>query len=261
MKNLNIVSILSLIGTSSVHGFLQQFKNGAAATSSPLADEAFAVFDRAFPNRAEPLKESPLLNIGVPKVDIDGTKYGYVIEQNKYVVTLQFVFLNSARRQFDSEVRGKRRTDISETDAKTTFNELSKLYGAENALEMTKALPVCLTFKRTLFAPALKEYANIFGEEEAKAMMCRNPGLLAVKPVEAARATDQTMQASYLIASTRPFGDVLLSTLAALLLIPAVEAVSGVPIRTTFFSAITGANADDVANVMSKVATPIWNQF
>ena len=55
-------------------------------------------------------------------------------------------------------------------------------------------------------------------------MICRNPGLLAVRPEEAARSTE-TMSASYLIAATRPIGPVALPTLAALLLVPTVEAL------------------------------------
>ena len=126
---------------------------------------------------------------------------------------------------------------------------------------MAKALPVCLTFDKTQFAGALKEYTAIFGEEEAKAMVCRNPGLLAVKAVEAAKATDQTMQASYAIAATRPFGAVLLPTLGALLLVPALESISGIPIRIAVFAAITGASTDDALSILTKLATPIWQQF
>ena len=88
------------------------------------------------------------------------------------------------------------------------------------------------------FAPCLKAYIEIFGEEEAKAMVTRNPGLLALTPKEAAGADDTTMRASYVIGATAPYGDVLLPGILALLLVPAFESVSGIPIRATLFSAI-----------------------
>lgn len=91
------------------------------------------------------------------------------------------------------------------------------------------------------FVPSLKEYIQIFGEEEAKSMICKNPGLLAVRPAEAARSTNQTMQASYLIAATRSIGAVALPALALLLLIPTMESITGIPIRAIFFSAILGS--------------------
>jgi hypothetical protein len=134
--------------------------------------------------------------------------------------------------------RGKRLSDISEQQARTTFNELSKLYGDENALQMVKDFPLCLSLNKDLFSASLKEYKQIFGEEEAQAMICRNPGLLAVRPEEAARSTEQTMRASYLIAATRPIGPVALPTLTALLLVPTFEAITGIPIRATLFSSI-----------------------
>jgi hypothetical protein len=218
MKAIAFLSLVLLASTAS--GFLPQF---AAVAKSTFADEAIAAFDKRFPFGREPIKQSPfmdaLLSAGVPARDIDGTEY-----------------------KMNGDARGKRLTDITEKQARATFAELAKLYGEERALEMTKALPVCLTFDKTWFAGALKEYVGIFGEEEAKAMVCRNPGLLAIRPAEAAKATDQTMKASYLIAATRPYGKVLLPTLALLLLVPAIEAVSGIPIRATILSAITGSS-------------------
>lgn len=222
MKTSITLTLFCLFGSS--QGFLQQFKNGGAAMKSfAEADEAVSIYDAKYPFDRPPLEKSSLtefLSFGVPNTDVDGTQY----------------------KTYDrSATPGPRLTDISEKDARATFNELAKCYGAESALEMTKAQPLILTFKRDVFAASLKEYSAIFGEEEAKAMVGRNPGLLAVKPVEAAKATDQTMQASYLIAATRPFGDVLLPSILLLLLVPAFESVSGVPIRATLFSAITGA--------------------
>jgi len=69
-------------------------------------------------------------------------------------------------------------------------------------------------------------------------MVTRNPGLLALTPEEAARASDSTMQASYLIGATAPYGDIILPTLLALLLVPAAEQLSGIPIRATLASSL-----------------------
>ena len=91
-------------------------------------------------------------------------------------------------------------------------------------------------------------------------MVTRNAGLLAIRPDEAAKATDQTMQASYLIGATRPFGDILLPGLAFLLLVPAIEGITGVPIRAEFLSAVTGSSPEEVSTVFTKLATPIWKQ-
>jgi len=223
MRNAVIFSALVLASLSLVEALLPQFGKigGAAAKSNVFADEAIAVFSKKFPFDREPLKPSAFLSIGMPGTDIDGTEYTVYKK---------------------GESRGKRLTDISEQQARATFNELAKLYGGEDALTMTKALPVCLSFNKDRFALSLKEYVQIFGEDDAKAMVVRNPGLLAVPPVEAARATDQTMQASYVIGFTRPYGPVLLPGLLALLLVPAFEGVSGIPIRAAIFAAITGSS-------------------
>jgi hypothetical protein len=88
---------------------------------------------------------------------------------------------------------GKGLPDITEKQAREAFAELSKLYGAESALGMCKALPLRLAFEKAQLAPALKEYATIFGEDKAIAMVCLNPNLLAVRSAEAAKAYCQTM--------------------------------------------------------------------
>jgi hypothetical protein len=189
------------------------FSGGASSPSqlgaksrSNIADEAIAIYDTNFPFKSVPVKRSPLipLSLGVPQVD--GKTY---------------------------KNPGKGLSDITEKQAREAFAELSKLYGAESALEMCKAFPLCLALNKAQFSPALKEYAIIFGEDEAKAMVCRNPNLLAVRPAEAAKANGQTMQASYLIAVTRPAGPILLALLAALVLVPVFEGLTGIRINPT----------------------------
>ena len=69
-------------------------------------------------------------------------------------------------------------------------------------------------------------------------MVIRNPGLLAVTPTEAARSNDSAMQASYIIAVTAPFGSILLPLVMGLLLVPAAEGVTGIPIRATLLASL-----------------------
>lgn len=140
------------------------------------------------------------------------------------------------KAQMASRNQGRRLTDISEKQARAAFQELAKLYGDEVAKQMVIDLPVCLSFERTWFKPSLEAYSQVFGKEEAQAMVARNPGLLAVKPSDAATVTDQTMTFSYLVAYTRPFSKVTLPLLLGLLLIPLVEKITDIPIRATFFS-------------------------
>jgi hypothetical protein len=68
----------------------------------------------------------------------------------------------------------KRFTDMSEPQVRSSFEDLAKVYGEEPALDMVKAMPVVLTFNSKNFAPALKGFADTFGEEESKAMVSRN---------------------------------------------------------------------------------------
>ena len=69
-------------------------------------------------------------------------------------------------------------------------------------------------------------------------MVVRNPGLLAVTPTEAARSNDSAMQASYIIAATAPFGNILLPVLGTLLMVPAAEGITGIPIRATLLATL-----------------------
>lgn len=151
--------------------------------------------------------------IGVPGVDIDGTA----------------VSKGSS---------GKRLTDLSRNEVKTSFEKLAAAYGSDEALQMVKVMPICLSFNPNNFAPALKEFSNIFGDEEACAMVARNPGLLAVDAASAATVTDQTMQFSYLVGYTRPFSKVLLPGLLLALSTPSLEAASGIPLRQSLLESI-----------------------
>ena len=103
---------------------------------------------------------------------------------------------------------------------------------------MTKDLPSILAFEKANFRPSFVEFGKIFGTQEAKEMVMRNPGLLAVKPVDAANSDDQTMQFSYIVAKTRPIGGVLLYGTFGLLSIPVLEGISGVPFRANLLQSI-----------------------
>lgn len=125
-------------------------------------------------------------------------------------------------------------SDISEARARQAFGELSKLYGDEEALDMVKALPVILCFDCEEWQGSLDAWEEIFGKEQAMGMVGRNPGLLAVSAYQAAATEDSAMVFSYIIAATRPFGNILLPGLLFCLLTPAIEAVTGIPVRSAF---------------------------
>jgi hypothetical protein len=67
---------------------------------------------------------------------------------------------------------------------------------------MVKALLICLAFDNKIFAASLQGFSQVFGLKESKDMVRRNPGLLAVTPTNAATASDQTMQFSYIVATS-----------------------------------------------------------
>lgn len=173
--------------------------------SSPQADEAIQYFNSLFPFDREPPKESSLVNLGVPPV---------------------------ARRKRAAEgntTPRKRFTDIDEPTARAAFAELANLYGADEAVEMVKAYPQALVFSPSRFAPALAAFGEVFGEEDAVAMVRRNPCLLAVSPSQAATSNAQTMFFSYLVGYTRPVGGLLMALVAALMSVPVIEGVTGIP--------------------------------
>lgn len=192
-----------------------RYNSNLNAATKPV-DEAIAVFNKRYPSKGE--YKAPFFNTwGVPATDIDGTP---------------------TSKSRNSNVKSKRMFDIDERQLKVAFQELSKLYGAEEALQMTKDLPPVLAFQKSYFKPALAEFAKTFGDQEAKEMIMRNPGLLALKPEDAAAADDQTMQFSYIIAKTRPAGPLLLYGTLGLLMIPVIEGVTGTPFRSNLLNSI-----------------------
>lgn len=133
-----------------------------------------------------------------------------------------------------TQVGGERRklTDISEQKAKASFQELAKAYGNEQALMMVKTMPICLAFDKEKFGPSLKVFQELFGEEEAREMVARNPGLLAVTPNDAASSNEQTMVFSYIVAYTRPLGPLLIPFLLLFLSSMVFEVSTGVSLRS-----------------------------
>ena len=189
------------------------------ASTSTSAKAAVEIFQKKYPVKPRP-KRSILTTAGMPGRDIDGTQYRVA--------------------KMDDPV-GPRFSERDPKDLQATYQALAKVYGDEAALQMVKDLPIALAFNRNWFAPSLKEFAKTFGEEEAKAMVSRNPGLLALPPTGAGgadSATDQTMQFSYLVAATRPAGPFLLYGTLGLLMEPFFEMVSGIPLKSQIFSTI-----------------------
>ena len=185
-------------------------RNSAATTQlfavkAKPVDEAIAIYQKRYPTKDEKTK-SPFYNSwGMPK--------------------------NSIRES-------KKIFDADNAKIRATFQELARLYGAEETLQMARDLPAILAFDKKNFKPSLVEFGKIFGEQEAKEMVMRNPGLLAIKPEDAATSDDQTMQFSYIVAKTRPFGDALLFGTLGLLSIPVIEGISGVPFRANLLQSI-----------------------
>lgn len=225
-----------LLASANVSNAFQSMFSRSVPKASPLSDEAIAVFNKRYPFGRGVVKQNPFIKLGMPNRDIDGTPVATVVSADK---------------------AGKRMTDISEKEARAAFSELAKLYGAEEALEITNALPIALAFSSKNFGESLKEFSILFGEEKAKAMVVRNPGLLAINPTNAAKSNEQTMVFSYLVAWTRPFGKVLLPGVLFLLLTPLIEQVTGLPIRTTFLSSITGSDPATIAASYNDLANSL----
>eukprot|EP00633_Aureoumbra_lagunensis_P011048 CAMPEP_0197329038 /NCGR_PEP_ID=MMETSP0892-20130614/5377_1 /TAXON_ID=44058 ORGANISM="Aureoumbra lagunensis, Strain CCMP1510" /NCGR_SAMPLE_ID=MMETSP0892 /ASSEMBLY_ACC=CAM_ASM_000538 /LENGTH=202 /DNA_ID=CAMNT_0042825435 /DNA_START=2298 /DNA_END=2906 /DNA_ORIENTATION=+ len=128
---------------------------------------------------------------------------------------------------------------VEEKRRKSTFQVLAKIYGTDVALEMVRRNPSCLAYDSRNFSPSLAKFAETFGQEESKAMMLRNPNLLAVPPEgyqSAEKAGKETLYLSYVVEATRPLGPILLFLLFSFLATPAVESISGIPIRSIIFS-------------------------
>lgn len=169
-------------------------------------DEAVAIFGKVYPYGRPPVISSARVRFGMPITDFDGTR----LQKQKYT--------------------GKRLVDITESQARASFTELARNYGTTVALGMVQDMPICLSFKKENFKPSLSAFSNVFGRDEAIAMVRRNPGLLALKPANAATVTDQTMVFSYLVGYTRPVGPLFLSLLALALLTLPLEAVTGIKV-------------------------------
>ena len=100
------------------------------------------------------------------------------------------------------------KSDEEKASASANFNEIARLYGDEEALAMVKIQPRVLKFKRDNFVPCLESWEEQFGLESAKAMVCRNPGLLGVRPEQTDNA-EASMFFSYLVAATRPWPQIV----------------------------------------------------
>lgn len=206
MTNLALIFTITATLISNISAF-GSFKfpsiGGAAApkTNDPNVQEAIDIYNNKY---ASSSTFKPFYNSwGLPTTDFDGTKV-------------------------KSDKPNKKLFSVDENERKATFLEIAKLYGSDEALQMTKILPGVLAFDRKNMAQSLEEFTTIFGEEEAKAMVMRNPGLLYVKPENAATSDDLTMQFSYIVSVTRPAGPVLLYGVLGLLCIPVLEGVTGV---------------------------------
>eukprot|EP00545_Synedropsis_sp_CCMP1620_P008300 CAMPEP_0119005874 /NCGR_PEP_ID=MMETSP1176-20130426/1979_1 /TAXON_ID=265551 /ORGANISM="Synedropsis recta cf, Strain CCMP1620" /LENGTH=204 /DNA_ID=CAMNT_0006957729 /DNA_START=53 /DNA_END=667 /DNA_ORIENTATION=+ len=184
-------------------GACQAFPIGAAQKKGAVkqaGNAAIAVFEQKFPfDDGAPIQQVGLGNFGMP-----GSS---------------------------TSAPGKRLTDIGEPRARAAFAELAKLYGTDEALEMVQVQPIVLCFNYKLWKESLENWGEVYGLEKAQGMVQRNPGLLAVKPADAAASDESTMVFSYIVGITRPFSKVLLPLLLLLVLSPGIEQATGIPIR------------------------------
>ena len=194
-------ALVALVAVASTSAF-----STPSPASTPLMDEAIAIYDSKFPFGRGPPKRDFRGDFGMPNQDFDGTRV----------------------KTTNNDETPARLTDITEEQARGTFAELTKLYTEDRAIEMVKAMPICLAFKKDRFAPCLEIFAEEFGLEAAQDMVTRNPGLLAVKPKDAAATDASAMAFSYIIAFTRPAGPFLLAGLLLALLTPFIKSVTGI---------------------------------
>ena len=94
-----------------------------------------------------------------------------------------------------------------------TFNELARLYGDDEALQMVKVTPRVFKFDRDNFEPCLDSWTEQFGPDAVRGMVSRNPGLLGL-PAWQTENAESSFALSYVIAATRP-GPFSLAALAA----------------------------------------------
>mmetsp|Transcript_7593 Transcript_7593/g.9931 ORF Transcript_7593/g.9931 Transcript_7593/m.9931 type:complete len:216 (-) Transcript_7593:97-744(-) len=213
MKNCILVAVLLFLA-STASGFGGLFAKGKSPSGKSLKtiDEAVGVYLNKYPKKTDRSRSSNA-DWGMPTQDLDKAKYK--VAKDKQM--------------------GKVFSDVDESNLKATYQELAKVYGEDVAFQMVKDQPLILAASRANFQPSLEAFIVNFGDEEARAMIARNPGLLFVKPSDAESSEDLTMKMSYIVAATRPFGPVLLYGLLLLVCEPAIEAVSGLPIRQTLF--------------------------
>jgi hypothetical protein len=141
--------VCSLLLLSSIAVPANGFSPGKAKASS-LTQEAVDIFGSKYPYNRQPKEKTifdSYVSLGVPKTDIDGTRYDKV-----------------------GKGTGKRLTDITEKQAADSFNEIASIYGAERAIQMVKIFPICLTFDKSQFKNSFEEWRQTFGDEETKEM-------------------------------------------------------------------------------------------
>ncbi|CAM9822507.1 unnamed protein product [Chrysoparadoxa australica] len=112
-----------------------------------------------------------------------------------------------------------------------SFDKIMELYGPEYGEKIVKAVPDVLSFNAERMEGPLRAYQTTFGEEEAKAMVARNPLIMAVKAEGyggADSAGKETLYASYVVEATRENGALWLSLLAFLLLSPLMKNIAGI---------------------------------
>jgi len=218
MKNFISIPVLFsclLVGSKA---FFQSTGKKTSAKNSVFTQQAVEIYGDKYSYGRAPRTENvfdTISKIGVPTTDIDGTK---ILKKR--------------------ENPGRRITDVSEQEVASTFNGLAAVYGEERAIEMVKLFPVCMTFDSKAFAATFAIWKDIFGEEETKNMVSRNPGLLAVQPKDAGKNTDNTMAFSYIVAFTRPIGLFGPAFILSLLLVPVIEGTTGIAVKEPFFAAI-----------------------
>lgn len=213
------ISLLLSCLVTAANGFFQSAaKKASPKAVSPFAQEAIDIYGSKYGYNRAPREENFLDSIssfGVPTTDIDGTR----------------ILKKTASP-------GKRMSDLSEAEVVANFNAIAAVYGDERAIGMAKIFPVCLTFDSKGIAGTFEIWGEIFGEEETKEMVARNPGLLAIKPKDAGKNTENTMAFSYIVAFTRPIGVFGPIGLLGLLSIPGIEGATGIPIKQPFFEAL-----------------------
>jgi hypothetical protein len=152
MKNGTKILLLLLSISGVTNALLSLFQQAAGGVSkSTLTQQAVDIFGEKYPYNQAPRKRGILdkyVALGVPKIDIDGTRYDKVGTNNG----------------------SKRMTDITAKKAADTFNQIASLYGDQRAIEMVKIFPICLAFDKSQFKDSFVAWSGIYGVEETKEM-------------------------------------------------------------------------------------------